>query len=91
MQLRVPPDVAVQDVNMVMELEALSFALSIYLQTHDPSANFFLPFSRAWELGLGALIALNDRPWRGYFAARPALRQASRSPLGHPCRWWRSW
>lgn len=28
MQLRVPPDVAVQDVNMVMELEALSFALS---------------------------------------------------------------
>ena len=28
MQLRVPPDVAVQDVNMVMEREALSFALS---------------------------------------------------------------
>ncbi len=28
MQLRVPADVAVQDVNMVMELEALSFALS---------------------------------------------------------------
>ena len=28
MQLRVPPGVAVQDVNMVMELEALSFALS---------------------------------------------------------------
>jgi redox-sensing transcriptional repressor len=28
MQLRVPPDVAVKDVNMVMELEALSFALS---------------------------------------------------------------
>ena len=27
-QLRVPPGVAVQDVNMVMELEALSFALS---------------------------------------------------------------
>jgi len=27
-QLRVPPDVAVKDVNMVMELEALSFALS---------------------------------------------------------------
>jgi redox-sensing transcriptional repressor len=28
MQLRVPPDVAVKEVNMVMELEALSFALS---------------------------------------------------------------
>jgi len=28
MQLKVPADVAVQDVNMVMELEALSFALS---------------------------------------------------------------
>jgi redox-sensing transcriptional repressor len=28
MQLRVPPEVVVQDVNMVMELEALSFALS---------------------------------------------------------------
>ena len=28
MQLRVPPDVAVKDVNMAMELEALSFALS---------------------------------------------------------------
>jgi len=28
MQLRVPPDVAVKDVNMAMELESLSFALS---------------------------------------------------------------
>jgi redox-sensing transcriptional repressor len=35
MQLRVPPDVAVKDVNMVMELEALSFALS---QTERGSA-----------------------------------------------------
>jgi redox-sensing transcriptional repressor len=34
MQLRVPPDVAVQDVNMVMELEALSFALS---QSQSPA------------------------------------------------------
>jgi redox-sensing transcriptional repressor len=32
MQLRVPPDVAVQDVNIVMELEALSFALN---QSHE--------------------------------------------------------
>jgi redox-sensing transcriptional repressor len=34
MQLKVPADVAVQDVNMVMELEALSFALS-QSQTQD--------------------------------------------------------
>jgi redox-sensing transcriptional repressor len=35
MQLRVPPDVAVQDVNMVMELEALSFALHQSHGSHD--------------------------------------------------------
>ena len=38
MQLRVPPDVAVQDVNMVMELEALSFALSQSQSGDKPGA-----------------------------------------------------
>ena len=35
----------------------VSFATNIILTTNDPVAGFFSPISRAWELGLGALLA----------------------------------
>ncbi len=41
---------------------ALSFAYSAYAVAHTPSAAFFLATSRAWELGLGALLALGAVP-----------------------------
>ena len=37
---------------------ALSYMLSIVQTSHSPSAAYFSPFTRAWELGLGALIAV---------------------------------
>ncbi len=41
-----------------------SFGLAWYTSGHHPSAGFFLPFSRAWELASGCLLAvtLADRP-----------------------------
>ena len=35
----------------------VSFATNILLTTNDPVAGFYSPISRAWELGLGALLA----------------------------------
>lgn len=40
----------------------LSFALSMYLSRAAPSAAFYLIPMRAWEFGMGALIALNTFP-----------------------------
>ena len=34
-----------------------SFAASVYASTNDPSANFYLLPTRAWELGVGSLLA----------------------------------
>ena len=39
-------------------LVALFFAYSIVETAHHPSASYFSPLSRAWELGLGALVAV---------------------------------
>jgi len=36
-----------------------SFALSVVLTSSDPTSAFFSPFTRAWELALGALIAVS--------------------------------
>ncbi len=35
-----------------------SFALSVYLTTTSPAYGYFATFSRMWEFGLGALVAL---------------------------------
>ncbi len=39
-----------------------SFAYSVWASTHDPSAAFYSPLSRAWELMLGALLAFEAVP-----------------------------
>lgn len=41
----------------------LSFAYSVAASTGDPTAAFYSPLSRAWELAAGAMIAIG--PWRG--------------------------
>ena len=40
-----------------------SFAFSIYLTPIDPIAAFYLPWTRGWELALGALIAYREVFW----------------------------
>ena len=35
----------------------VSFAYSVSYSTTDPVAAYFSPFTRAWELGIGALVA----------------------------------
>jgi len=41
---------------------AVSFAYSIVLVAHEPQAAFYLALGRAWELGIGALLALGLVP-----------------------------
>ncbi|HEV3132989.1 MAG TPA: acyltransferase family protein [Acidimicrobiales bacterium] len=40
---------------------AASFALSVTQTSSNPSAAFFSPFTRAWELALGALVAVGTK------------------------------
>ncbi len=53
-------------VSVVMGAMALSFAFNILRTPHHATGAFFLPFGRAWELLLGAMLAWYDR----YGAAR---------------------
>ena len=39
-----------------------SFTMSVVQTASNPSAAYFSPFTRAWELALGALVAVNT-PW----------------------------
>jgi peptidoglycan/LPS O-acetylase OafA/YrhL len=55
---------------VVIALVAGSFALSAYGTYSHPSAAFFLLPSRAWELGLGALVCLVGTPGRLSSSAR---------------------
>lgn len=41
---------------MTLILVVGGFVASIWLVSDDPKAAFFLPFARAWELGLGAVL-----------------------------------
>ncbi|GGK40384.1 acyltransferase [Pilimelia terevasa] len=44
---------------------AVSFALGVYLTAHAPSWAYFATPARAWELGVGALVAVGDGRARG--------------------------
>lgn len=46
----------------VLLATVLSFALSMYFSRSEPTAAFYLIPMRAWELGMGALVALNALP-----------------------------
>jgi peptidoglycan/LPS O-acetylase OafA/YrhL len=45
----------------VLAAMALSFAFNILRTPHHATGAFFLPFGRAWELLLGAILAWSDR------------------------------
>lgn len=53
---------------------AASFGWALYLSASDPNAAYFSTFTRVWELGVGALLAIAG-PWlmRISVAARPVL------------------
>ncbi|PCG14732.1 MULTISPECIES: acyltransferase family protein [Sphingomonas] len=61
-------------VTVVALLSALSFAGSLLLIRIDPQAAFYLLPTRAWELGLGAILALLQMRGR---PALSALREAA--------------
>lgn len=46
----------------VLIATVLSFGLCLYLSKAEPTAAFYLLPMRAWELGMGALVALNALP-----------------------------
>ena len=41
-----------------------SFVLNLYLVSESPTGAFYSPLGRAWELGVGALLALAPVHWR---------------------------
>jgi peptidoglycan/LPS O-acetylase OafA/YrhL len=59
-----------------------SFILSLVAQRHWPDANFYLPFPRAWELLVGALLALNVAPVLRNPTTRDALAVIGLAALG---------
>jgi peptidoglycan/LPS O-acetylase OafA/YrhL len=44
-------------VSPLVVIVGISFAYSVSYSTTDPVAAYFSPFTRAWELGIGALVA----------------------------------
>ena len=47
----------------ITAIAVLSFGASVYLSTRSPAFAFYSPFTRAWELLLGAVLSLNFAPW----------------------------
>lgn len=54
-------------------LAGLSFAANIYFLARDPAGAFFFPFTRAWELLTGALLALHRGSKISDVERRPAV------------------
>jgi peptidoglycan/LPS O-acetylase OafA/YrhL len=48
---------------VILGLFVASFAFSVYLTPIDPITAFYLPWSRGWELALGALLAYREVFW----------------------------
>ena len=56
----------------ILLVSILSLAMAVYAGPSYPAANFYLAPTRAWELGVGALLAISDGRWT---IRRPALRE----------------
>jgi peptidoglycan/LPS O-acetylase OafA/YrhL len=78
---------------LTLSLIAVSFIANLWLVRHFPSAAFYLPLSRFWELLAGALLAIGEPPkpsalraWSGMIllAAAVLLIDQERSFPG----WW---
>lgn len=57
----------------VMVLAAISFATNIYYIHTNPAAAFYFPFSRAWELLVGSMVAIAGANFTGSKKTRHAL------------------
>lgn len=66
-------------------LTAGSFALCVWGSYEKPRSNFFLAPGRAWELLLGALVALGERNWSLPRIARESLAAAALVALVLAC------
>jgi peptidoglycan/LPS O-acetylase OafA/YrhL len=70
---------------VVAVIAALSFLLNVALVDRDPVAAFYMPFTRAWELMIGSLLACIERSPRSTIPAEGFWGEAA----GFPARWWR--
>ncbi|GGF30251.1 acyltransferase family protein [Subtercola lobariae] len=54
---------------LVVIATVVSFVLSVVATNNDPAAAYFVTYTRVWEFGVGALLALilRLRPTRGWF------------------------
>ncbi|NRQ49343.1 SGNH hydrolase domain-containing protein [Aeromicrobium stalagmiti] len=60
---------------VVAVLTVLSFAFNLYLASADPSADYYSPFTRFWQLSVGGLLAL--APSAGQVRSRVAAHVLS--------------
>lgn len=59
---------------MILVVTAASFAWAMYESISSPTWAYFSTFSRAWELGLGAVVAVTASWWAKIpYAVRPVL------------------
>ena len=73
---------------ILLVLGVLSFALSLWWMRHDPITAFYSPASRAWELLIGALVALSPLRARLPQAVAEALAAAGLLLLAVPIWNW---
>ncbi len=52
-----------------------SFLFCLWASRHAPAANFYLIFSRAWQLGAGSLVAMAEPALKRRFGAATGLNQ----------------
>ena len=64
---------------LIAAVLVFSFAYSVYLTNTDPTAAFYSPLSRAWELCIGALLVFVEGRYRD---ARLPFRQGIETVLG---------
>jgi peptidoglycan/LPS O-acetylase OafA/YrhL len=69
-------------------IAALSLAMCIWASYEKPSANFYLAPTRAWELLLGALLALGAAPRVGSRIGNEVLAAASLATLAVSVYWY---
>ncbi|MEN2785431.1 acyltransferase family protein [Sphingomonas qilianensis] len=60
----------------LLVIAALSLAYCLWASRHAPAANFYLIFSRAWELAAGAIVALGEPRWRRTILLPPMTSEA---------------
>jgi len=64
---------------LILAILAVSLAVCVYIQTNDRQLAFFLPFTRAWELLSGSLLALVEQR---FGRAKPSVYADRLAALG---------